>query len=272
MLLAGVFVILCPRLFAQAPGEKDVPLDDWRAHLSRELDRDLAELSASTATPASTHQARGVGASAFATPAPDSFRLMELGSSQPQRSTLASILRRQGLPASLAAVAEVESGFNPLALSPKGARGLWQLMPETARRFGLTVDGRRDERLDPRKSTLAAAQYLKVLFAQFHDWPLALAAYNSGEERVQRSLDRLGAHDFWTLSRHAALPEETRRYVPAVLSRLDWWPPSAQPSLDITLTPVELDQPLGPAGSPAPPAHTVFALTSPGAAGSQTNN
>jgi membrane-bound lytic murein transglycosylase D len=124
------------------------------------------------------------------------------------------------LPAQLVSVAAVESGFDARALSPKGARGLWQLMPETARRYGLLVDSRRDERLDPVKSTHAAAQYLKDLHAQFADWPLTLAAYNAGEGRVERALERLGARDFWTLSRVAALPDETRRYVPAVLARV----------------------------------------------------
>lgn len=134
---------------------------------------------------------------------------------------LAGILRAHGLPPSLLGVAAVESGFNPAALSPKGARGLWQLMPETARRYGLAVEPGRDDRLDPVKSTHAAARYMNDLYAQFQDWPLALAAYNAGENRVERALERRGAGDFWTLSRLAALPEETRRYVPTVLAKLD---------------------------------------------------
>jgi membrane-bound lytic murein transglycosylase D len=132
---------------------------------------------------------------------------------------LLAMLRAHGLPEELVAVVAVESGFDSVALSPKGARGLWQLMPETARRYGLTVEPGRDERLDPIKSTHAAARYLKDLHAQFADWPLALAAYNAGEHRVERALKRLGARDFWMLARLGALPGETRAYVPTVLSR-----------------------------------------------------
>ena len=131
-------------------------------------------------------------------------------------STVNAVLRTYGLPEGLVAVAAVESGFNPYALSPKGARGLWQLMPETARRFGLVVDATHDERLDPLKSTRAAAQYLRQLYAQFGDWRLALAAYDAGENRVQRTVKRNHTRDFWSLSE--PLPEETRRYVPAVLA------------------------------------------------------
>jgi soluble lytic murein transglycosylase-like protein len=135
----------------------------------------------------------------------------------PFNQTLDGILRTQGLPPQLISVVAVESGFKPWALSPKGALGLWQLMPETARRYGLVVNEARDDRRDPAKSTHAAAQYLKDLYGQFGSWPLALAAYNAGEVRVQNAIDRFQTRDFWTLSAKLALPDETRRYVPAVL-------------------------------------------------------
>lgn len=128
------------------------------------------------------------------------------------------ILEAEGLPSELLAVAWVESGFNPFAESPKGARGLWQLMPETARRFGLDPDARFDERIDPARSTGAAVRYLKELYERFGDWPLALAAYNAGEGRIQKALTVSPKSDFWTLAELRLIPEETRQYVPSVLA------------------------------------------------------
>jgi membrane-bound lytic murein transglycosylase D len=125
---------------------------------------------------------------------------------------------RQGIPADLAYMALIESGFNPSALSHVGARGMWQFMPETARRFGLEVSEALDERLDPRKATEAAARYLKVLYAQFGNWPLAVAAYNCGENRVSKAMKRHGARSFWELVQHKALPLETRKYVPSIIA------------------------------------------------------
>ncbi len=142
------------------------------------------------------------------------------------RPVLEPILREVGIPAELAAVVQVESGGDAAALSPKGARGLWQLMPDTARRYGLVVDGERDERLDLLKSTRAAAEYLRDLYAQFQSWPLALAAYNAGEQAVERALTRTGKATFSAAAR--ALPLETQNYVPAVLHALPRF--SAAPS------------------------------------------
>ena len=136
------------------------------------------------------------------------------------RPTLSRILESEGVPREIVSVVVVESGGRTTALSPKGALGLWQLMPDTARRYGLVVTSSRDERLDVDQSTRAAARYLRDLYQQFGSWPLALAAYNAGEQRVQHAIERSGVTDFIQLSSLRLLPQETRNYVPAVLSAM----------------------------------------------------
>ena len=136
------------------------------------------------------------------------------------RPTLSGILESERVPQEIVSVVMVESGGRTTALSPKGALGLWQLMPDTARRYGLVVTPSRDERLDVDRSTRAAARYLRDLYQQFGSWPLALAAYNTGEQRVQRAVERSGSSDFIQLSSLRLLPQETRNYVPAVLSAM----------------------------------------------------
>lgn len=134
------------------------------------------------------------------------------------RDTLGRILVEERVPPELLAVALVESGFNPQALSPKGARGIWQFMPATAARYGLTVQPANDHRTHPEHSTRAAARYLRDLYRQFGDWKLALAAYNAGETRVQQIINRTGIRDFDEMARRGLLPLETRNYVPAVMA------------------------------------------------------
>ena len=119
----------------------------------------------------------------------------------------------EGVPPELAWLAEAESNMNPGARSPSGARGLFQLMPDTARARGLSTF-LPDERTDPEKSARATAHYLRTLFDRFGSWPLALAAYNAGEGRVSRLLASRGASDFAEVA--SALPSETRMYVPKV--------------------------------------------------------
>ncbi len=204
--------------FAETQGAAIGSLDAWRDRLKIRLDRDLRELQNQSTAPSVPAPATQISGASLPNAAPDQLPEILAGRTEPWLSPVANVLGRHGLSAEFLGVAAIESGFNPSALSPAGARGLWQLMPETARRYGLKVQAGQDERLDPVKSTAAAARYLKDLYAQFQDWPLALAAYNAGERRVQRSLDRSGAKDFWALSRISALPEETRRYVPAVLN------------------------------------------------------
>ncbi|MGH7399820.1 MAG: transglycosylase SLT domain-containing protein [Candidatus Rokuibacteriota bacterium] len=127
------------------------------------------------------------------------------------------IFKEKGLPEELVFTAMIESGFNPLAVSHAGAKGLWQFMAPTARLYGLRVDRWLDERLDPEKSTVAAANYLRDLYTVFGSWDLAQAAYNAGEVRVQRAIQRTGTRDFWVLHRRSPhLLPETKNFVPAI--------------------------------------------------------
>ncbi|MBI5441455.1 MAG: transglycosylase SLT domain-containing protein, partial [Deltaproteobacteria bacterium] len=124
------------------------------------------------------------------------------------------ILRENGLPEDLVYVAMIESAFKSKASSRAAAKGYWQFISGTAKRYGLKTTREIDERSDPVKSTRAAAAYFRDLYEMFGDWHLAMAAYNAGEGRVLRGLQRTGARNFWELRDASALHRETRDYVP----------------------------------------------------------
>ncbi len=126
------------------------------------------------------------------------------------------VFKQEGIPQDLAYVALVESAFKPTAYSRARARGVWQFIGSTGRRYGLQQDWWIDERSDPEKATRAAARYLKELFELFGDWNLALAGYNAGEVKVLRGLKRYKVSDFWALRQTRALRRETRNYVPLI--------------------------------------------------------
>src|SRR3989442_7249050 len=126
------------------------------------------------------------------------------------------VFHSEGIPQDLAYIALVESAFKTGALSRTKAKGVWQFMPATGKRFGLKQDWWVDERSSPERATRAAAQYLRSLYDLSQDWTLALAAYNAGEGKVGRSLDRHGVDDFWELSRTRDLKRETKNYVPMI--------------------------------------------------------
>lgn len=136
--------------------------------------------------------------------------------------TILAAIERRGLPIELACLPMVESAFEPSAISHAGAAGLWQLMPETAKRFGLTVTDTLDERFDVQKSTEAATAYLAILYAKFGNWPLAVAAYNCGEGAMQRALVTTNTTSLSELTSacramgfpSSPLAEETLRFVP----------------------------------------------------------
>jgi len=129
-------------------------------------------------------------------------------------------LDAEKLPRALAYLPVIESAYVTTLTSTAGAHGIWQFMGETAREYGLRVDWWVDERADPERSTRAAAAYLRDLHRRFDDWPLALAAYNAGPNRIRRALDAQGATTFWELLEAAAVPKETRGYVPTFFATL----------------------------------------------------
>lgn len=108
------------------------------------------------------------------------------------------VFRDRNMPEELAYLAFVESGYHPFARSSANALGMWQFMAPTARHCGLTINWWLDERLDPYKATNAAADYLQEMYDEFHDWYLALAAYNAGPGKIRRALAETGTDNFLT--------------------------------------------------------------------------
>lgn len=128
---------------------------------------------------------------------------------------ICSEAQARGMPAEICLLPIVESGVNPAAVSDSGARGLWQLVPGTAKRYGLKISWMVDERRDPIASTDAALRYLGDLQRRFRDWTLALAAYNCGETKVAQVLgSATGGASFFDLR----WPTETAVYVPRLLA------------------------------------------------------
>jgi hypothetical protein len=146
------------------------------------------------------------------------FTARSLARSRRYLPMISRIFRQYGLPVDLAYLAMVESGFNPKAHSPAGAAGMWQFIKGTGRRYGLVINRRVDQRLDPEKSTRAAAHYLLDLYKQFGSWYLAAASYNCGERRVATELRKSNYKNFWQLSANKCIPGETRNYVPQMIA------------------------------------------------------
>ncbi len=125
---------------------------------------------------------------------------------------------RYDIPEELRAMAVVESMLKYDAMSRVGAKGLWQFMYYTAKKYGLTINSFVDERLDPVKAADAAARYLRDSYEIFGDWSLAIASYNCGPGNVNKAIKRSGKTDFWDIYHY--LPRETRGYVPAFTGAL----------------------------------------------------
>lgn len=129
----------------------------------------------------------------------------------PYFTRIERILADHNLPKQLEYLAVIESELKHSATSRVGAKGIWQFMPSTARLYGLTVNGRRDDRTDLDKSTRAAARYLQDMYDELHDWLLVIAAYDGGTVRIHSAIRKAGSRDFFDIQYY--LPMECRNHV-----------------------------------------------------------
>lgn len=126
------------------------------------------------------------------------------------------ILSKYDIPLELCYLPVIESALNARAVSSAGAAGLWQFMVFTGRDYGLEVNSLVDERMDPLKSTDAAARYLRDLYKIYGDWHLVIAAYNCGPGNIAKAMRRSGKTTYWGI--YPYLPQETRGYVPIFIA------------------------------------------------------
>src|SRR6201987_1879040 len=139
-----------------------------------------------------------------------------LGLSQLYYPMFEEILDKFNMPLELKHLAVIESALNPTARSRAGAVGLWQFMYPTAKLYNLNINSYIDERSDPYKATIAAAEYMQFLYSMFHDWQMVLAAYNAGPGTINRAIRRSGGKKtYWEIRPY--LPLETQGYVPAFI-------------------------------------------------------
>jgi membrane-bound lytic murein transglycosylase D len=131
---------------------------------------------------------------------------------------ITKIFAEEGIPPELIRLAQAESGFMPRAVSVAAARGMWQFMKFRGNEYGLRQTQWTDDRLDPEMATRAAAHHLHDLFNEFHDWYLAMAAYNCGPGVIEKAVERTGYADFWELRSRGVLPQQTANYVPIILA------------------------------------------------------
>lgn len=127
------------------------------------------------------------------------------------------VMDKYNIPLELKHLAVIESALIPYARSHAGATGLWQFMYPTGKMYGLHVTSYVDQRCDPYKATVAAAEYLKSLYNMFGDWQMVLAAYNAGPGTITKAIRRSGGKKtYWEIRPY--LPVETQGYVPAFIA------------------------------------------------------
>jgi membrane-bound lytic murein transglycosylase D len=258
-----LFLLIPPNLSAseKVPANGIVPASAGDAQGNSSQEKELSPTSEEKESAVSAHY----GANPVATKAVDrnislfTERIKERFSLYLQRSgkyltLMREILKAKNIPEDIAFLPLIESGFNPNAYSVARAVGPWQFIASTARNYGLTIDWWRDERKDPVKSTEAAANYLKDLYGMFGSWNLAMAAYNAGEGKILRALNRTKSDNYWALLNTRHIKKETKEYVPRFIAAtliatnpdeygftdLDYHPPLSYDEVVLD-SPVDLD-------------------------------
>lgn len=200
---------LNPKIQAASPvPSTGTPVFPWHDSLKR-LSPDTAAVAKSTPKIGLNKHVKGFVLSYLKRE--DEFLQKMKTRSQRYFGSIEAVFHKYALPLELKYLAIVESKLQPKATSRAGARGMWQFMPVTAKELGLKVSGKTDERLHTHRSTVAAAKYLRRLYAEFGDWLLVLAAYNSGPGTVYKAMKKAGSKNYWALQRF--LPAESRGHV-----------------------------------------------------------
>jgi membrane-bound lytic murein transglycosylase D len=152
-----------------------------------------------------------------------SYLINAYDKSKSYRNEIERVFMTEGVPTELIALAAIESNFSPNAVSHAGAVGMWQFMPETGEEIGLKINSRVDERRNWKKSTVAAARYLKHLAEDHFDnnYELAILAYNAGLGNVKRAIKKNKTTDPWILIQdNSSFYKESREYLPKVVSAI----------------------------------------------------
>lgn len=142
-----------------------------------------------------------------------SFMISSLERMKKYQPYIETQLKNNAMPNNLLALPFVESGYNVKVKSVMLATGIWQFIPSTAKNFNLTVNSQRDDRLDTKLSTQAALSYLKALYSQFHDWKLAVIAYEIGENNTEQLINTVGSRDAWALARSPSAPKDLKKFL-----------------------------------------------------------
>jgi len=137
--------------------------------------------------------------------------------------TIEPALKDRNMPLELMTIPLVESGYRPLKESenPMRAAGIWQFIPSTAQKYGLTINSVRDDRLDTTLATDSALYYLQGLYTQFKDWKLAAMAYEIGEGETQRLIDATKSRDAWTIAHSKKVPKRYKKELINYLATFD---------------------------------------------------